>query len=73
MENTNQGLRVYSEQMLPLQFVARMLKASTFEAVLYLANDPDSIVRSGPGELADRLGSLRAFREAEQIVLEAVS
>jgi tetratricopeptide (TPR) repeat protein len=70
MENTSQGLRIYSEQTLPLQYVARLLKASSFEAVQYLANDPDSIVRCAPSDPAQRLDSLRALQEAEQIVLD---
>ncbi|WP_420236264.1 PIN domain-containing protein [Telmatobacter bradus] len=70
MEDTNQGLRIYSEQTLPLQFVARMLKTSTFEAVLYLANDQDSIIRCAPSDPAQRLDSLMALQEAEQIVLD---
>jgi tetratricopeptide (TPR) repeat protein len=70
LQGKNQALAAYSTQTLPLHFVGVLLKATCFEAVFYLANDPASIIRCAPGDARERQASAKALEEAQEVVLD---
>jgi tetratricopeptide (TPR) repeat protein len=65
-----QAIQGYSAQALPLHFVGEILGASSFEAVLHLANDPKSIVRCAPENQQQRVFAAMGLSAAAEIVLD---
>jgi len=70
LQGKNEALAAYSTQTLPLHFVGVLLKATCFEAVFYLANDPASIIRCAPSAARERQNSAKALEEAQEVVLD---
>ncbi len=70
LEATNNALAHYSKEVLPLHFVATLLKASTFEAIFQLAHDPASIIRCAPDNFPQRQTSFQSLETSPQVVLD---
>ncbi|MGD0156646.1 MAG: hypothetical protein ABSB50_11135 [Terracidiphilus sp.] len=70
LEGKNQAIAAYSTETVPLHYVGVLLKATCFEAVFYLSNDPASVIRCAPSDARERQTSAKALEEAQEVVLD---